>query len=118
MAEKQDRKVVRVTPATFDALKAIAEEQEEQMVDTVERVLAAGLAALAAGVRATSLPSADSVLPPYAKEKLEEFAKEMNLPVPDAALRLITVGINRLKALAEYNAAKKAKEARMRGEVK
>lgn len=111
-----DRKVIRVSPAVYEALKALAAQDGKQLVDTADKVYTAGLAALS-GPAPSQVAGLDTVVSPYTVDLVKEWIQETGYDkdVTNALHRLVKAGRGRLGALGKHNEKKKAEKAVLQG---
>lgn len=102
MGDKGKRIVVRVSEDSMEAIKAYAEEGKEiSLGEAADELITRGLIK-PAPVKVEGLPiDADTL------SSLTEYAEKKKMTPAEAAKRLITVAIGRLRALETYNEKKK-----------
>jgi hypothetical protein len=94
---KVDRVAVRVSREHHEALKALSEEQDKPVSEVLEALISR---ALLSAPRIE--PGADGILDDDTRKSLLSWAEERSMTPVEAARRLITVAIGRLRALSTY----------------
>lgn len=117
MSVDTNKKPIRVTTATYEALKAMAEAEAMSQAEMAERIFAAGLASLALrGTAALPASTTGGQMNAYTQELVNEWTDHQKDPALDFGSKLhklVVCGIGRFDALkrdAAKNEVKKMAE--------